>query len=55
MKTSYSDAAEDLEMALEIDPLHSVMNKELSYKLCDCYLHLAKYEKAKKSCEEVNY
>jgi DnaJ homolog subfamily C member 3 len=49
----YDEAAGDWQSALDVDPAHMAMNKDLFFKLCECQLHLKQYAKAQASCEQV--
>ncbi|RHY43542.1 hypothetical protein DYB30_000263 [Aphanomyces astaci] len=46
----YAEAADDLEVAVGLDPSHSALNKDLNFKLCDAYAHLQKHVQAKAAC-----
>ncbi|DAZ98153.1 TPA: hypothetical protein N0F65_005619 [Lagenidium giganteum] len=50
---TYQEATEELQSALEVDPSHHAMNKDLLYKLCVCHMHLKEYEKAQLACNAV--
>ncbi|KDO29048.1 hypothetical protein SPRG_06103 [Saprolegnia parasitica CBS 223.65] len=49
----YDDAVEDLELAVAEDPHHDTLNKDLNFKLCASYNHVAKYTLAKAACSET--
>ncbi|CAK4614722.1 hypothetical protein LEN26_020855 [Aphanomyces euteiches] len=48
----FDEAAEDLELAVAIDPRHSALNKDLYFKLCEAYANLQKNAQAKSACTE---
>jgi DnaJ homolog subfamily C member 3 len=50
---AYEDAVEDWKSALEVDPAHATLNKDLWYQLCLSHFHLQQMEKATKACERV--
>lgn len=50
---SYEEASEDLESALDVDPSHNALNKDLWLKLCDCKNHMADYTAAEKACKNA--
>ncbi|GMF50918.1 unnamed protein product [Phytophthora fragariaefolia] len=50
---AHTEAVEDWQSALEIDPDHSVMNKEFYLQLCTSELHLKHFSEARGACEEA--
>lgn len=46
----FVEAVGDWEAAIEVDPMHGELNKELFYQLCVSQLHLKQYAKAQASC-----
>lgn len=49
----FAEAVEDWQSALEVDPTHALLNKDLYLQLCVAQLHLKAYAEAKDACERV--
>lgn len=50
---AYEDAVSDWESAIDVDPMHGALNKELFFKLCASQLHLKQYAKAQTACNSA--
>lgn len=47
---AYAEAAEDWLSAVDVDPAHRTLNKDLYFQLCVSHLHLKDYAKAENAC-----
>ncbi|RLN15090.1 hypothetical protein BBJ28_00019108, partial [Nothophytophthora sp. Chile5] len=50
---AHTEAVEDWQTALEVDPQHAALNKELYLQLCTSELHLKHYAEAQEACDHV--
>ncbi|KAE9040730.1 hypothetical protein PR003_g5058 [Phytophthora rubi] len=50
---AHAEAVEDWQSALDVDPDHSVMNKEFYLQLCTSELHLKHFSEARGACEKA--
>lgn len=50
---AFTEAVEELQSAIDVDPAHAAMTKDLFFKTCECQLHLKQYAKAEAACERV--
>lgn len=49
----YTEAVSDWESAIDVDPMHGELNKELYFQLCVSQLHLKQYAKAQNACDHA--
>ncbi|KAG1691778.1 hypothetical protein DVH05_026152 [Phytophthora capsici] len=49
----HTEAVDEWQSALEVDPEHSAMNKEFYLQLCTSELHLKHFAEARDACEKV--
>ncbi|KAF1317000.1 Dnaj subfamily c member 3, partial [Globisporangium splendens] len=47
---AYEEAVGDWESAIEVDPMHGALNKDLFFQLCVSQLHLKQYARAQTAC-----
>lgn len=49
----YAEAVSDWKSAIDMDPMHGELNKELYFQLCMSQLHLKQYAKAQQACDHA--